>query len=56
MQALHIRGGHLRYAADYPKPTHGDDQALIRLRTGGICSTDLEIVKGYAGFEGVLGH
>jgi threonine dehydrogenase-like Zn-dependent dehydrogenase len=22
----------------------------------GICSTDLEIVRGYAGFEGVLGH
>ena len=26
------------------------------MRLAGICSTDLEIVRGYAGFEGVIGH
>lgn len=31
-------------------------EALIRVNLAGICSTDLEIVKGYAGFQGVLGH
>jgi threonine dehydrogenase-like Zn-dependent dehydrogenase len=30
---------------------------LIRVRLAGICTTDLEIVKGYVpGFRGVLGH
>lgn len=56
MQALHIRDGHLSYVSDYPRPDPSDDEALIRLRKAGICSTDLEIVKGYAGFEGVPGH
>lgn len=56
MQALQIRDGHLSYVPDYPRPVPGDDQALIRLGTAGICSTDLEIVRGYAGFEGILGH
>jgi threonine dehydrogenase-like Zn-dependent dehydrogenase len=28
----------------------------VRTSLAGICNTDLEIVRGYAGFEGVLGH
>lgn len=32
------------------------DEALIRVRVAGICNTDQELVKGYMGFEGVLGH
>ena len=30
--------------------------ALIRVRLAGICSTDLQIFKGYMGFQGVPGH
>jgi threonine dehydrogenase-like Zn-dependent dehydrogenase len=37
-----------------PPATEGD--TLIRVRRAGICSTDLEICKGYMGFRGVLGH
>jgi threonine dehydrogenase-like Zn-dependent dehydrogenase len=33
-----------------------DCESLVRVRRAGICSTDLEIVKGYMGFRGVLGH
>ena len=32
------------------------DEALIRIRKAGICSTDLELVKGYYPYTGVLGH
>jgi threonine dehydrogenase-like Zn-dependent dehydrogenase len=32
------------------------DEARIRVSLAGICSTDLEIAKGYMGFQGVLGH
>lgn len=37
-------------------PVAGPDEALIRLRLGGICNTDLELVRGYQGFCGTLGH
>lgn len=37
-----------------PVPALGD--TLIKVRQAGICSTDLEICKGYMGFKGILGH
>jgi threonine dehydrogenase-like Zn-dependent dehydrogenase len=37
-----------------PAANLGD--TLLKVRQAGICSTDLEIVKGYMGFKGVLGH
>ncbi|MCD4684413.1 MAG: alcohol dehydrogenase catalytic domain-containing protein [Anaerolineae bacterium] len=39
-----------------PRPVPAADEALIRLRLAGICNTDLELVAGYKGFSGVLGH
>ncbi|MCB9593349.1 MAG: alcohol dehydrogenase catalytic domain-containing protein [Sandaracinaceae bacterium] len=39
---------------DVPLPQSGE--ALVRVRRAGICSTDLEIAKGYMGFTGTLGH
>ena len=41
--------------ADVPKPTL-NGEALVRVTLSGICNTDLEIARGYAGFEGTLGH
>lgn len=41
---------------DLPQPEPKRSEALIRLCLAGICSTDLELVKGYYGFEGLLGH
>src|SRR3954465_14899736 len=43
------------------QPRHADPPAaagdtLLRVRQAGVCATDLEIVKGYMGFTGVLGH
>ena len=37
-------------------PAAGDGDTLLRVRQAGICSTDLEITKGYMNFHGVLGH
>lgn len=31
-------------------------EALVRVTTAGVCNTDLEILRGYAGFSGTLGH
>jgi threonine dehydrogenase-like Zn-dependent dehydrogenase len=39
------------------RPESGDDQAaLIKVHLAGICATDLQIFKGYMGFQGVPGH
>lgn len=57
MRALVLEDGHLGLCADAPQPEPAADDALIRVSLAGICSTDLELVKGYAGgFRGVLGH
>jgi threonine dehydrogenase-like Zn-dependent dehydrogenase len=33
-----------------------DGEALVRVTLSGICNTDLEITRGYAGFQGTIGH
>jgi threonine dehydrogenase-like Zn-dependent dehydrogenase len=40
---------------DVPQ-TRKPNEALIKIRKAGICSTDLELVKGYYPYTGVLGH
>jgi threonine dehydrogenase-like Zn-dependent dehydrogenase len=40
---------------DVEKPAR-DGEALVRVTLSGICNTDLEISRGYAGFQGTLGH
>ena len=35
---------------------HAADEALVRVLLSGICNTDLEIARGYAGFSGTIGH
>lgn len=40
---------------DIPQPGN-PNEALIRIRKAGICSTDLELVKGYYPYTGVIGH
>ncbi len=56
MQALVVENGVLTFRDDYPQPQPKSGEALIRVRLAGICSTDLEVVKGYGSFNGVLGH
>lgn len=56
MQAMAVENGVLTYRDNYPQPQPKSGEALIRVRLAGICSTDLEVVKGYGSFSGVLGH
>lgn len=55
MKALIWDGQQVRLAAR-PEPRPGPAEVVLQLRVAGICSTDLEIVRGYLGFTGVLGH
>lgn len=54
MKALRVetRGIAVR---DQEKPGR-EDEALVRVVLSGICNTDLEIARGYAGFKGTIGH
>lgn len=46
----------LSFRPRYSEPVLIEGEALVRVRQAGICSTDLEITRGYMGFRGVLGH
>ncbi len=56
MQALYLRNKQLTVTDNHPVPQPQPGEALIRITMAGICSTDLELVKGYYPFDGVLGH
>ena len=56
MIALWLEKNHLSLREDIPVPSPAPGEALVRVRLAGICSTDLELVKGYLPFTGVPGH
>lgn len=56
MRALVYREHELTLERDYPLPDPPDGEALVKVSVAGICNTDLEIVRGYMDFQGILGH
>ncbi len=54
MKALRYENNQLKLGAIGIPSMCGE--ALIRVVKSGICNTDLEIVRGYAGFSGTVGH
>jgi len=41
---------------EIPIPVPKKNEVLIKILRAGICNTDIEILRGYMGFEGVVGH
>lgn len=39
-----------------PTPEPAPGEVLVRVLKAGLCETDLQLVKGYMGFRGILGH
>lgn len=56
MQALVFDGARVGYDPAYPDPCPPPGEALVRVTAAGVCSTDLEILRGYMSFRGVPGH
>ena len=42
--------------ADVPLPIDSNKEALVKVTKAGVCNTDIEIIQGYFGFTGTLGH
>ncbi len=56
MRGLVLHHQSLRLDTDLPIPWPGPQEARIKVIQAGICSTDLQLIKGYMAFQGVLGH
>lgn len=54
--AAAVFDGKLHYVQDHPQPQIKSGWAKIKVKLAGICKTDIEILNGYRGFKGVLGH
>lgn len=55
MRALVFDNG-LSFQSAHAEPRRDEGECLIKVRQAGICATDLEIMRGYMGFAGILGH
>lgn len=56
MQALCLQDKSLKFIDNFLQVEPEDDEALVAVRLAGICGTDLELVKGYYPYNGILGH
>lgn len=56
MRALELIDSKLVLRTDYPLADVPDGWTRVRVLQAGICETDLQLLAGYMGFAGVLGH
>jgi threonine dehydrogenase-like Zn-dependent dehydrogenase len=55
MRALVLDNG-LHFHPNYADPIPREGEVLVHVVRAGICETDLQLMRGYLGFQGVLGH
>lgn len=56
MAGVWLENQRAEYRADTPVPQHAAGEALVRVTQAGICHTDIELMRGYYPFTGVIGH
>jgi len=56
MRALWLEQQHLTLRENIPQPDPPPGEALVRVLQAGVFNTDLELVRGYYPYSGVLGH
>ncbi len=56
MQGLWLEDKQLQLRTNLPAPELPDGEALVRVICAGICNTDLELLRGYYPYKGVIGH
>ena len=56
MLGLWLENQQLALRTDIPIPETTPGEALVRVLRSGICNTDLELIRGYYPYKGILGH
>lgn len=56
MKGLWLENRQIELRHQLPIPTLGPDEALVKVLRAGICNTDLELLRGYYPYQGILGH
>ncbi len=56
MQGIWLEKQQLQFKNDLPIPEAPAGEARIKVLRAGICNTDLELLRGYYPYTGILGH
>ncbi|HAC63165.1 MAG TPA: alcohol dehydrogenase [Cyanothece sp. UBA12306] len=56
MKGLWLENNQLQLRTDLPTPKPSEGEALVKVLQAGICNTDLELIRGYYPYQGVIGH
>ncbi|MBD2206514.1 alcohol dehydrogenase catalytic domain-containing protein [Calothrix sp. FACHB-1219] len=56
MKGLWLENNQLQLRTNIPTPEPPPGEALVRVLRAGICNTDLELLRGYYPYSGILGH
>jgi threonine dehydrogenase-like Zn-dependent dehydrogenase len=56
VRAVVLSDDGIRLESDRETPVAAAGEVLVRVLRAGICETDLQLIRGYKGFRGVLGH
>ncbi len=56
MRGLWLENNQLELRSDIPEPEIKEGEARVRVLSAGICNTDLELIRGYYPYKGILGH
>ncbi len=56
MIGVYCSGQNVKLRTDLPEVVPGAGEIVLNVTHAGICDTDIQLAKGYMGFEGVLGH
>jgi len=56
MRAIVLDGDRVSMEGTRPQPEPLAGETMVRVVRAGVCETDLQLIRGYMGFGGVLGH
>lgn len=56
MIGIYCSGRGISLEKKLPEPKPRNDEIVLKVTHAGICDTDIQLAKGYMGFEGILGH
>lgn len=56
MKGIWLENNQLQLRTDLPIPEPPEGEVLVKVLRAGICNTDLELIRGYYPYSGILGH